>query len=252
MKFLFLRGAAVVLMSVGAPQQASAEAAESRLAAPIAFEEALPDEPGSMTLRWLGDYARAREEGAVSVSSQRAQWFFALTPSMSGEVELPVVGLHGPAGSTWAVGRAGLSFKLAPWPAERLPIALRAELELPTASRSLPDEARLATGALFMASAFGRRHWTVQADVGYESAWSSEDRAVVFDAAWIQELRDGLHLHAEVAGVREFATRTLNAGAGPGLSATTRSGVRVGAVALFGITADGERARVLVTVGREF
>lgn len=252
MKPLELAWIAVALIAAPMPGPAQAEESPVMELSPVVFEEALPDEPGRMTLRWVGDLERAREAGDASLSRNRAQWFFGIADGVSGEIELPLLRLRDPNRTTWGVGRAGLALKVGPGRSAGWPLALRAEVELPTASSALPEEVRQSTGALLLAGAVGERRWGLQADLGYETTWDASDRSWVFDIAGIRRLSNRAALHAELAGECPLGGGPAQTLAGPGLSLGTSYGLRLGGAALFGLTSESERARVVVSLGREF
>jgi hypothetical protein len=235
---------------LGAPARAEESSAPER--GPVAFEDALPEEPGSTTLRWVSDYVGASDPGGVSESSHRAQWFFGLAKGVSGELELPIMRFGEGSESTWGVGRAGFGLKVAPWLSPRWPVAIRAEAELPTASTALPEEARQSTGAMYLAGAVSPGAWTVQADLGYESTWDAADRSLAFDVACIRRLTGALGLHAEFTGERQLGGEGANLLLGPGLSLATSSGVTLGAGVLLGLNSASEHVRVVLALGRGF
>jgi hypothetical protein len=230
--------------------RAEEESASER--SPVAFEEALPEEPGTMTLRWVSDYGHPRNEGDVSVSLHRAQWFFGLTEGVSGEVELPLMRFQDTGQTTWGFGRAALALKVAPWMSRGWPVALRGEVELPTASSVFPEEVHRSTGAMYLATVLGKGSWMLQADLGFETTWDSADRSLEFDAALIRHVTPELGFHAELVGEHELAGGASAVLAGPGLSLASGSGMTVGVAVLGGLTTESERLRAVLAFGRRF
>lgn len=241
-----------VVSSFGIGTAALAAEPERPELAPATFEEALPDEPRSVTVRWTTEYSRSRAAVPESEAAQRVQVFFGMFDGLSGEVELPFVRRHDALGSTWGMGRAGLGLKFAPLAQRGWPIALRAEVELPTASQEFPEDERHSTGALFVAGSLSRDTWAIQADVGYESTWDRESRSVRFDVSSMRAMTPWLAWHLEGSGEREISATGWTAAAGPGVSVRSSSGLTFGAASLLGLNADSERFRLAGSLARRF